>query len=583
MSYNLSKHFMLTLRRKFTAQPFLIEAVILLFLALAAIAINAKMIHDGLFLKSHDILNHITWLQHFSKELSEGIWYPRWLSGTNFGYGSPTFVFYPPLVYYIGSALKLSGLNIEQTIIALFSLAIFGGGLSFYIYGHNRWGRISSFVGALAYMTAPYITLNVAIRGALAEMWALVWIPLILWLTDQAILSSKWRVLLAIIFAVFALTHVPSLLVCTIFWFIYTLCFLFSKSWKDIITTIGSVILGLGIASPYLLPAILEQPLISTNKLRGVSGGFQANLIGTQWSNNFRFIHGYIQPIFIYELLVSLMFIVIAVYSYRQDRLKIKETFCWIFFLLTLSFLMNHYSTPIWQSSRTLQMIQFPWRLLGLFSFAGAALCGLAVRGIIKTSRGRNLNFFLSLTTIVILLLGNIGYSYKMSWFLPTLHNPGKYVSSNRYLQLQKALYEPYRDQLADIPEYRPQINNGNSVLFPIIGQPAVSLETSKGSIHINLWASYNRVFNVILEEASTIKIRTYYYPAWHLYVNKKPHPIQVSSDGTIKLQLNSGTYIVELNYLWTGSFKLGVLCSISSIIFLIFFWIKTQNKSLKL
>jgi uncharacterized membrane protein len=113
------------------------------------------MICNGLFFKSHDLLNHVTWLQHFSKEFSEGIWYPRWLAGTIFGYGSPTFVFYPPLVYYIGSALRLSALHIENTMIFLYSFPFFGAGLTFYIYGHKPWGRIASFIGALAYITAP--------------------------------------------------------------------------------------------------------------------------------------------------------------------------------------------------------------------------------------------------------------------------------------------------------------------------------------------------------------------------------------------------------------------------------------------
>lgn len=98
----------------------LLEASLFLLLALVAITINQKMIRDGVIFESYDIRYHINWLQHFSKQFSEGILYPRWLAGDNYGYGSPTFVFYPPLVYYLGSLLKISGLNAEQTIITLF-------------------------------------------------------------------------------------------------------------------------------------------------------------------------------------------------------------------------------------------------------------------------------------------------------------------------------------------------------------------------------------------------------------------------------------------------------------------------------
>ncbi|OKH22034.1 hypothetical protein NIES593_13955 [Hydrococcus rivularis NIES-593] len=112
---------------------YLVEGGILLLLALATAIVNWKMIRDGINGMA-DLKWHIPWLQHFSKQLAEGIWYPRWLAGTNYGYGSPTFVFYAPLVYYIGSLLKFSGFNTENTIIALFSLAIFLSGLNCYYY-----------------------------------------------------------------------------------------------------------------------------------------------------------------------------------------------------------------------------------------------------------------------------------------------------------------------------------------------------------------------------------------------------------------------------------------------------------------
>ncbi len=128
---------------------YLTEATIVFLLAIAAIVLNQRMIRYGIIFESNDIKYHISWLQYFSQQLSEGIVYPRWLTGHNYGYGSPTFVFYPPLVYYLGSLLKFIGLNIEQAIIALFSLAIFFAGFNFYLCGCDRWGNIASFMGAL--------------------------------------------------------------------------------------------------------------------------------------------------------------------------------------------------------------------------------------------------------------------------------------------------------------------------------------------------------------------------------------------------------------------------------------------------
>ncbi|NJP19169.1 MAG: hypothetical protein HC763_09550 [Hydrococcus sp. CRU_1_1] len=179
-------------------RSYLIDVVGIIALVIAAAAIQAYMFRNGVIFQSHDIATHIMWLQHFSKQIAEGIWYPRWLAGTNYGYGSPDFVFYPPLVYYLGSFLRLSGLDIQKTIATLFLLASLGSGFSFYLYGRTKWGKITSYLGALAYMTSPYLVLNIYTRGALAEAFALIWIPLGLLLTDKAIAQPRWRVILAI-------------------------------------------------------------------------------------------------------------------------------------------------------------------------------------------------------------------------------------------------------------------------------------------------------------------------------------------------------------------------------------------------
>ncbi len=174
-----------------------LEVGIVAFLVAMTIAINLRMIRDGVN-GLGDLRWHLTWLQHFFKQLSEGIWYPRWLAGTNFGYGSPTFVFYPPLVYYLGSALRALGLTFEQTINTLFSGGIFLSGLSFYCFGRysagvalpSRWGRVAAVLGALAYMLSPGL-LGLVLSGGLSPLYTFIWPPLLLLFTDKAIRTAE--------------------------------------------------------------------------------------------------------------------------------------------------------------------------------------------------------------------------------------------------------------------------------------------------------------------------------------------------------------------------------------------------------
>jgi 6-pyruvoyl-tetrahydropterin synthase related domain len=567
-------------------RSYLIDVVGIIALVIAAAAIQAYMFRNGVIFQSHDIATHIMWLQHFSKQIAEGIWYPRWLAGTNYGYGSPDFVFYPPLVYYLGSFLRLSGLDIQKTIATLFLLASLGSGFSFYLYGRTKWGKITSYLGALAYMTSPYLVLNIYTRGALAEAFALIWIPLGLLLTDKAIGQPRWRVILAIFFGILALTHMPSLLVYLIFWLGYTLCFLlFRHSWKAVVTTLCSAIVGLGTISFYLLPALLEKKLVNIDSMRNVSGGYRANLIGTSIKGINVVLHNYIQPIFLQELLILIVLTTIIFIGYRQNANELKKASYWVVFLTIVLFLMTYPSILIWQSSKTLQMVQFPWRLLGLLSFGRSALFAIAITTIIQNKS--SLKFIFSLATIAIFLV-NAKYSYELSSSLPGFNNPGNLISTtikkpqyqpyNRHNALNLILNDPYSNKSPGKIEYLPLKSNGKAVPDPLPGQPPLSLISGKASMQIDQWDSYNRVFNISATEKSLLKIRTYYYPAWHLYVNEKPHAIAVADDGTIEFKLDPGSHTVQLRYLWTNAFKIGMLFSFLSLLTLIIFWFKAPT-----
>jgi hypothetical protein len=544
------------------------------------------MIRDGIN-GMIDLKWHIAWIQHFSKQLAEGIWYPRWLAGTNYGYGSPTFVFYPPLVYYFASLLKFSGLSMEQVIIFLFSLGLFLSGLSFYIFGRDRWGVIPSCVGALTYMSAPYLAFDVYYRGGVASIFVQALIPMGWWLTDKAIdrASSKWRVGVALFWTILALTHVPSLLLCGIIWLFYTLLFLLNRPWKNIIAVLVSAGIGVGIASFFLLPAILEKAFVNTKVMTTMFGSFHNYMFGgglplLSLEINKFFIGD--TPLYNWSYLfthqssVIIIFTVIALVS--RDREVVRETRSWVAIAILMAFLMLPLSTPIWEASSTLQMLQFPWRFLQIYLLAAAAICGVAVNGVMKLK----LRFKLLVGLIVtIVILSNFWYFYRLSRQFTTLGNPGQAnLESIPYINyIQQTLKDPYTDKLIDVPEYRPQVPGRKSSPEPVLGQPQVNLVSGQAEVVIDKWGSYQRILKIKVQQTSTIGLRTYYYPAWHLYVNDRSHPIEMSDDGTMQFQLEPGIYAVELNYQWTSAFKSGILLSIVSIFALILSSMTNLNK----
>jgi hypothetical protein len=567
------------LNNYFKTSPYLWDISIIIILFLTTVIINLQMIRYGLN-GLGDIRWHITWVQHFAKQLAEGIWYPRWLAGTNFGYGSPTFVFYPPFVYYVGSLFRLIGLNSEQTMTALFSLPLFLSGVTFYIYSRSKWGKIPGTFGALFYMSCPAI-ISAINFGNLTNLWAYPWIPLGLYLTDRSLVKPKGRISLALFATIVALTHTPSLLIYTIAWFVYVLFRLSDKPFQEVMLTFIHGIMGLGIASFYLWPAIFEQKFVNLDYQFGSMGGFlmlqTSHLINNGWSD-----------IVVKNIAALIIFVVISISICRREKTVITNTLLWLTFTVIVFFMISSWSEAIWQSSQTLLRIQRSGRLFGLFYLGVAALCALAIRAILQLNwKWRIFPFVLILS----ILLTNFHYGYGLTRQSPGLHLPTKgTVFIREWMEI--ALSDPDSDKLIDVPEYRPLLQNasysptvretyknfdqpyieGGNAYFPVpkIGEAKISLISGEASVDIKEWKSYQRTFEIAATKPSTIRIRTYYYPAWHLYLNEQSYPLNMSEDGTINFEIQPGSYQVKLNYHLTKAFIQGIVLSIISLFSLI-------------
>ncbi len=564
---------LLTLFQQYSIRKtYLIEAILIIGLILATILINLRMIRYGIS-GLGDFRWHITWIQHFSSQLGEGIWYPRWLAGTNYGYGSPTFVFYPPLVYYLGSALKLLGLNIDQTLAILFSSAIFLSGLTFYIFARHQWEQIPSFIGALCYMTCPgiFALLN---GGTLAFLFSAPLIPLGLYLTNRAIHEAKWRIPLCIFWSILALTHVPSLLLYTIAWFVYLGFITRNKNWQSIILTGLTTAIGFGLVSLYLLPATLEKSWVNVEYMKTSRGTFQEKMLDIS-----QMLSGGLSDIIFKQLLAITAFVIICLIVSSKNKDIAKQTWFWLIYILIVLFFISEWSWPVWSLSETLQRVQTSWRLGFLFYFGEAALCGLAVKGIL------NLRLRYTLFPVVLILtiiFANFHFGYEMTRRFPAINSPGEGKIPLREW-IETALYDPYTEKLVDVPEYVPLLEDGNHAPYPKIAQPKVSFVEGEGDFQISQWASYQRLIQVNVEEKSLLKVRTYYYPAWSLYVDDKPENIEVLPDGTMGINLESGSHLVELKYQKTKVFKAGILLSILSIfIFIAFSFISLRFSNLR-
>ena len=204
------------------------------------------------------------WTKQFGDGLARGELYPRWLTQSFEGLGSPTFYFYPPLAFYLTGLVQAAGMPTLQTVNVAGAVLLFGSGAAMYAW--LRFKRGHALLGACLYMAAPYHLADFYIRGALAEFAAFVWLPLIA-LGIEA-LPRRWAPpLLAFAYAALILTHLPMGLLTTVALIVPMAAHRLLKAPRLLIPFTVSGLLGLGLSAVYLFPALSLQPHITTELL----------------------------------------------------------------------------------------------------------------------------------------------------------------------------------------------------------------------------------------------------------------------------------------------------------------------------
>jgi uncharacterized membrane protein len=139
-----------------------------LVLALAAALLLAPSLVLGTLI-SHSSPQNLTWADQFAEQFRAGILYPRWMSGSFDGLGSPTFYFYPPLPFWIDalvSVLTVNVLSVSYRLAVTSVLILWASGLTMRAWLLRTTGnRTAALLGALAYMAAPYHLLDHYRRG----------------------------------------------------------------------------------------------------------------------------------------------------------------------------------------------------------------------------------------------------------------------------------------------------------------------------------------------------------------------------------------------------------------------------------
>lgn len=515
----------------------------ILVLAIAALALTFPLGWNG-YLSGHDYPIHMRWYTFFHDQQMHGDIYPRWLMNMNAGQGSPVFYFYAPVPYFITGLLHPllpAGVYATHQIGAAATLAVFVSSLTMFLWLRPPLGTLPAFGAALTYLLLPYhVLIDVYRRFAFAEVWALAWMPLVLWFTQRLVEGKRYVIpSLALAYALLIMTHLPSTLLFSLVPMLYLGMSLSGRERTHaLLKLVGAYMLGIGLAAIYLLPAMTTQEFVSVKEIAsGIDSVFDNFLFyGKRFATGN--VGGFYREVTEATLITGAVVVLAFIVALTTRRLKVQLVVFW-FTMAVISLFMTHpFSAPIWRIMQPLQIVQFPWRFDGLLTLAAAVLCGYALVALQKRPTLLALSAIALILTLLVLpwvpevkpMLWNSVKAFKPypEYFLNNFdayeYRP-QWVPLARYMELQKV-------DLSSKPEARAVVIAGSGKVVVTRWQPGDIRLKSDG------------------DSAVSLKIHQYFYPSWQAQVVGSQALLALRpalGDGLISLDLPAGSHSVEL------------------------------------
>jgi uncharacterized membrane protein len=148
-------------------------------LAFTAFCCSFPLIANNALFDSHDIKFHLFQSDQFFKSITNGSLFPKWALNSNNGYGSASLMFYSPLSYYVVAIFHFFMPSIIQSMIAAIWCSFFLAGISMFFAANKLAGYATGLFCGVLYQFCPYHIFDLYSRGALAELFAFIWFPLI--------------------------------------------------------------------------------------------------------------------------------------------------------------------------------------------------------------------------------------------------------------------------------------------------------------------------------------------------------------------------------------------------------------------
>ena len=518
----------------------------------------------------HDFEFHAaSWLD-VSYQWKQGVFYPRWTAWSNHGFGEPRFIFYPPWSWLLGALLTQL---LPAKAVPLFYILLTQtlAGLSAYLLLRRLAARRASVLGAVCYTVNPNALLMIYIRSDFAEQLACALFPLLLLmaldlceLLDHPPRTTRVTAAFAILYAGVWLSNAPAGVIASYAMALLFVCAAFTRRSSRILARAGvTLLLGLGLAAFYLVPAAYEQRWV--NIQQALASGLMPwqNFLFTAIADVEHTWFNWIASVCALFLILTLALAALLSRRFRSitggngGRRQKRSLFVALLVVGgAASVLMMRFTLPLWNHLPKLRFVQFPWRWMSIVALVAA--CFLAA--LAERRRG-----WLAIAVILALTVPLAWFLVRNTWWdedeMPTMADA---ITSGTGFDGTDE-YDPVGDDHLDLPTQAPLTK-----IFPLDSREE---KPPEARVQVQRWTTKEKQIRVESPEAARVALRLLNYPAWRVTLNGKTiQPERMDDVNQMVIPVEAGHSEIRIQFTRTTDRKIGDAISLGSVLAVIFF-----------
>lgn len=468
----------------------------------------------------------------------------RWVPDLGGLYGYPLFNYYAPLPYYFGEIFNWLTNNLITSVKIMFISAFVGSFVFMYLLARKFFGQLGASLAAIFYAFAPYHAVDFYVRGAMGEMWGLMFFPALFWalvrLSEQ---TNIINVLLSgILIATLITAHNLSAAIFLPIGFLFVIVlYIRKRNRRFLLGSFFSLTLGILLSAFYLIPMVFEKNLVhvETTTIGYFSytehfKGLRKLILDRSWGygGSVREVPGGEKDTLPYQIgWVHLFGLLLSLYVVR----RIWKNDPWIAKLIVFSlsiillsiFLINPRSEFVWKMIEPMKYLQFPWRFLMIIIFFISFISG-SIFLLIKDTGAKR--WWIGL--VVAVVAANFFY-FRPEKFI-NISQDELLRGSSWERQIKRSIFDylpkSAKEPPAELASSRYQILTGDSRVY----------DFAQGTNWIK--------FKTETNSHTIIRLSQYYFPQWKITVDGKEIVFDYENNnlGLMTIILGKGNHDIQ-------------------------------------